>query len=269
MSTGTYLAVAAAIGTASEATGTTAFTPLGEQAREDGPRAGLPAPNPGGGVDLSGIGEALAAASDRSASIGAIESQGELFGQLLAGQQDLTAQVADTVAGQGASVQDVKDAYQQGTETATERTEDVAGSDVGEQVERLRDYLESQQSGGPSFDAGDTGSGGSSFLGDVREAGDMATDAGQTGKDTGRYVLDGVSRTGSTVREASRLLATGEADVAGTLDPRANEDVTKIERPTVTGAVKDRLPSGGSDYDGPTLEEKAAKNVKEELTGWL
>lgn len=58
MSAGTYAAAAAALGLASEATGTTAFTPLGEQAREQG-HSGPSVPQvPDAGMD---IGEVLAA----------------------------------------------------------------------------------------------------------------------------------------------------------------------------------------------------------------
>lgn len=68
MSSGaTYLAAAAALGAASEATGTTALTPLGQQARDDqggnsggGPGFAFPAPDRGGGVS----GEVLAQLAD-------------------------------------------------------------------------------------------------------------------------------------------------------------------------------------------------------------
>lgn len=262
MSASTYLAAAAALGAASEATGTTAFTPLGEQARDGGRGGGIPTPTPGAGsgVDLSGLFEGLdLPESSTEVQIDLAKAGAGAAGAAGAGGENPLAGLTEQLLEQNSELADQLEEQRAKAEEVTETATDTTGSaaDVATSIEEI---VAATTGDGPTFDAGDTGSGGSSFLDKTERAGGQAKSAGSTLKET-------ATEGGATIREAGKLLATGEADVSGTWDARADSENTEVRRGTVSGYVKDRIPSGsGSGSSGPTLEEKAAANVKDKLS---
>lgn len=271
MSAETYALAAVAAGVASEASGVTDVTPIGRgQGSADRP----------GAPDLASVLERARAASERT---GGSQTSVNLdlggLGQAQPGGGAAEA-LAAALAGQQQAAAEAQRRADEWREAARERTQDPtdaaddAAADGAEAVDRIVSYLENQAEGGPGFDPGGDLSGGSSFLDKTERAGGQVEAAGSGLKGAGADVLETVNKTGTTTREAARLLATGEADVSGTFDSRAGSDNTRIRRPTVSGAIRDRLPdrdrssgSGSGGSDGPNLLEMAGDNVREELGG--
>lgn len=126
MSLAEYAALAVAAGVGAEATGTTAFTPMGERAREDG-QSGPAVPSvPSGGPDLSGVAEAMRAAAEAGRS-GRQQTPAvsDLAAALSAAQQQAPQVVTprQPSGDGGPSTQDLIDAYRRGKDSVDDATD--------------------------------------------------------------------------------------------------------------------------------------------------
>lgn len=280
----TYLAAAAAVGAASEATGTTAFTPLGERAR-----AGELVDGGGGGggpstasllAAMQGAGEPGGTSIDLD--LGGLAEQG--------GQGDALADLATSFAEQQASTIEMLEEGRRRAEEEREKAEDRAeerdprDGPLWQLVERryqeLEDGLEDTQS---TFEewreeqeekAKDASDG---FMPDVGLPGVPTFDGGNLDLDTG--ATDFFVRTGMTYAEAAKALYGGEYSPEGTLAEDALGPETRridwskyqlTDAPSLEERIESvDLPGDGETFndEGPTLEERAIENLKSKLPG--
>lgn len=277
MSLGTYTAAGAAGLLAAEATGTTSFTPLGQQAREAGNDGGgggggpvINLPDQAGGPDLS----ELAAAFESVAG----QQQGPNVGELAAAFSDVAQAGQQQMQEQGGpTAADLLTAFEKGAETAREKGEEAKekaeetteearekGEEVTETVLDPVNNFNEVMAGleGDGLDLGLGGGGGAglpdpfagpSVLDQTERAGGQLKDAGGVLKET-------ATEGGGTIWEAGSLLLTGEADTSDTW-------ATDRGRITLGDAHPSNwsLPSRTFEEPDQTVSEMAVENVRSKV----
>lgn len=266
-SLGTYLAAGAALGAASEATGATNFTPLGQRARES-----IDAPNVGGSgpsidLDLGGrVGGGAGAGQGVNADV--LEQLAESFQQQQSGPGALEIAQAMQQAGGGdggaaGALSDALEQQQQRTDEWRRRWEaaqegDVDGdgeSDVpdGEGVFSLPDEI---------LNLGGSDEGDDSPRSREPTLLDKTERAGEQAEGALRFIGEGANTLGTTVE----ALGGGDYDTTGTYYGRWFDDGGKTRNIDYPDLPSVDLPSR-DDYEKPdeTLTEKASNNIRDKL----
>lgn len=244
----TYLAAGAALGAASEATGTTAITPLGQQAREEGDRSG------GGGgsrppIDLSsGQGAGTAEAVQAVADAFSQSVQNAPAAEAARSSRDATSGVAQQAAMLEASRwrQRVNDLEEKVSETK-EAVEEKA-NETKENVEEKKDRATDYSGLGVNVDlGGDGGSDGSS-----------------------ESLLDKTERAGGQVEGSVGFVAEGANTLRKSAEALAGEEYTTENTYFDRFGFEEGSPTATKKIDYPDVpdvpsSEEIQKNTREEI----
>lgn len=258
-SLGTYLAAGAAVAGVSEATGATAFTPVGQQARQQqgGDSGGGGGPAPSIDLDLGGQGQ--------GASGDALGQLAEAFQQQQSGPSAVEiAQLVQSAGGDDGAASALSDALEQQrnrTEEWRRRWEAAQEGDVdgdGEKdtpdvpdVPSLPDTPDLPDA--PDVPGGTDG--GPSTLDKTARAGEQAEGAV-------RFIAEGANTLGTTIE----ALGGGDYSTEDTYYGRFFDDGGKTRNIDYPDVPDIDLPSK-DDYEKPdqTMSEKAADNVSQKI----
>lgn len=282
MSAGTYAAAAAAVGLASEATGATAFTPLGEQAREQG-RSGPSVPQvPDAGANL---GEVLAAVQAAQQGAQRPSMNVDLSGLAQQGQQGgLPAAATELIAEYRRQAEEERERAEGWRRRAEAASDGDVDGDGESDVPSLPEWLTDQPDQGSDPEP-DQGSDPDDFrLQDLDGRGPMGIgtwlaaggEIGAATGDTGGKGVDFATDVGNTYLQGYKALRGEEysaedtlaEDIHGTGTRRINWDDQLPSLPDVDlpggGDGSSRSGSDGGQDDGNKLERMTA-----DVTGGL
>jgi hypothetical protein len=227
MKASTALIGAAVAGTASEAAGITDYTPIGRPEDDDsgGGGPGLPTlPPQAGGPDLGELAEIIGAVdrptqTDPSELADALATDPNQLADAFSGLAQQAARGGGGGGGGGGMgggqvAEYLLTAFEKGAETAKDTKED-AKDEYEDKKDAAEDATDINPFGNPFGDGGGSG-GGPSFLDKTERAGEQTAAAGSAVEDAGGTLADTATEGGQTIWEASKLLATGEADTSDT-----------------------------------------------------
>lgn len=278
-SLGTFLAAGAALGVASEATGTTDFTPLGQQAGDRQGAGGGPA------IDLD-LGGAAGQAAGAGMNADVLEQLATAFQQQQSGpgalevMQAMQQQENPALEQLRAAYEDQRRRAEEWREEARRRTEDADvngdGGNVPDWVQNgekppwmpepdIEDPTEGDDpngDGGDGFDLQDLEGRGPGGVGTIVAA---TGEAGAAAGDAVEESVGGLTRVGNTYAQAARAAAGKEysaedtlaESIHGTETRRINWDDYKPSLPDAPDVPDLDLGSDSSDEppEGPTLAE--------------
>lgn len=238
-SLGTYLAAGAALGAASEATGTTAFTPLGEQARAADQAGGGAAPSidldlggeQQGGVSGDVLEQLADAAAQQQSGPGALElaqamQQQQSGPDALEMMQAMQQQENPALEQLRAAYEDQRTRAEEWREEARRRTENADVDGDGDSEVSLPDWVYSLRDDSSDDDSSDSSGDGDSFdLQDLEGRGPagigtiVATtgEVGAAAGDTVEESVGGLTKVGNTYSQAARAIAGKEYSAEDTL----------------------------------------------------